>query len=110
MGSCHAECLADNFSSEDGSTSASTDVCDGYAALIDGVCSSICSEENGEDQAAFQNVRAPSCYVIDVSAGKWTASSAKLDPVLAYKALYTSGDRASLKSFVFCFTSLTKSK
>lgn len=55
MGSCHAECLADNFSSADGPTSTSTDVCDGYAALTDGVCSSICSKE---DQTAFQNVRA----------------------------------------------------
>lgn len=56
MGSCHAECLADQFSSEDGPTSTSTDVCDGYAALINGVCSSICSEETGEDQTGFQNV------------------------------------------------------
>ena len=59
VGSCHAECLADYFSSssEVNGASPSNNACDGYAALIEGVCSDLCVEEDGEDTVAFQDVR-----------------------------------------------------
>lgn len=57
VGSCQAACLADYFTLEEGRVSAATNACSGYTALIAGVCTDVCDEDEGEDPAAFQEVR-----------------------------------------------------